>query len=214
MAAEEGRRRGRGRSRRRSPAPQGKVRRGLPDPGAGSHRAAEARGSRWRPAASGGQRRLPGLAATPGSGPHPPDAPHGGADKAGEALGRPGGCALWRGGNTACGGGGWAPAGLFGTAGGMGSSSSRAAPGLAGCPAWPEPGWRRVGRVGAVSSPGMGAEAGHRFGGGAAVEQVSGERTFGSCTRSKPRSGWPLASPAHRLLEEPTVVAGSRLGFT
>lgn len=142
VAAEEGRRRGRGRSRRRSPAPQGKVRRGLPDPGAGSYRASQARGSRRRPAAGGGQRRLPGLAATPGSGPHPSDAPRGGADKAGEGLGRPGGCALWRGGNTACGGGGdgdgRASAGLLGTAGGVGSSSpagclgARRLPGLAG----------------------------------------------------------------------------------
>lgn len=129
MAAEEGRRRGRGRSRRRFPAPQGKVRRGLPDPGAGSRRAAQARGSRWRPAANGGQRRLSRLAATPGSGPHPPDAPRRGADKAGEAFGRFGGCALWRGGNTACGGGGWASAGLLGTTGGIGSSSSAGCPG-------------------------------------------------------------------------------------
>lgn len=129
VAAEEGRRRGRGRSRRRSPAPQGKVRRGLPDSGAGSHGAARARGSRWRPAADGGQWRLPGLAATPGSGPHPPDAPRGASDKAGEAVGRPGGCAPWRGGNTAgAAAAGWLPVSL-GRLEEWGAVLRRAAPG-------------------------------------------------------------------------------------
>lgn len=124
VAAEEGRRRGRGRSRRRSPAPQGKVRRGLPDSDAGSHGAARARGSRWRPAAGGGQRRLLGLAGTPGSGPHPPGRP---ARRLRQSRRSTRVCAV-EGRVHSLRGGGRASAGLLGTAGGVGSSSP------AGCP--------------------------------------------------------------------------------
>lgn len=48
-----------------------------------------------------GQRRLSRAVATPGAGPHPRGSSHGGADKAGWTLERPGGCALGSGGSAA-----------------------------------------------------------------------------------------------------------------
>lgn len=120
------------------------------------------------------------------------------------------------------GGGSWdrESAALVGTAGGMGSSSLKGRPGTRRQPqAWPEPGSRRVGRVGAVTSPGRGAEACRWPGGGTAVDQVRDPRTFWISHQEQTAQWLALqrALPtAHRLLEESidSGTAWSLLGST